>query len=50
MELKNENYYKRISHDPTHEHIKVVNDAIEKFHYQHVLAKSTACNLKTTNV
>ena len=41
-ELKDENYYKRISHDPTHEHMKIVNDTIEKFHRQQVLTKKTS--------
>ena len=48
--LKDENYYKRISHDPTHEHMKIVNDITEIFHRQQVLAKNIADNLKTTNV
>ena len=49
-ELKDENYYKNISHDPTQEHMKIVNDTIETFHRQQVLAKNIADNLKTTNV
>ena len=48
--LKDENYYKRISHDPTHEHMKIVNDITEIFHRQQVLAKNIADNLKTTNL
>ena len=43
------NYYKRISHDPTHEHMKIVNDITEIFYRQQVLAKNIADNLKTTN-
>ena len=39
-EWKDENYYKRISHDPTHEHMKIVNFIIETFHRQQVLAKN----------
>ena len=49
-ELKDENYYKRISHDPTHEHVKLVNCTIKTFHRQQVLAKQIADSLKTTNV
>ena len=49
-ELKYENYYKKISHDPTHEHKKIVRDTIETFRYQQVLAKNVTDNLKTTNV
>ena len=44
------NYYKRISHELTHEHMKTVNDITETFHRQQVLAKSIANNLKSTNV
>ena len=35
-ELKDENYYKKLSHNPTHEHMKIVNDAIDTFHRQQV--------------
>ena len=49
-ELKDEKYYKRIGHDPPHEHMKIVNDTIETFHFQQVLARNIADNLKTTNV
>ena len=49
-ELEDENYYKRITHDRTHEHMKMVNEAIETFHRQQVLPKNIADNLKTTNV
>ena len=38
-ELKDENYYKRISYDPRQEHMKIVNDTIQTFHRQQVLAK-----------
>ena len=48
--LKDENYYKRISRDLTHEHMTIVNETIETFHLQQVLAKSIADNLKATNV
>ena len=41
---------KKISHDPTHEHWKIVNDAVDTFHHQQVLAKNVTDNLKTTNV
>ena len=37
-ELKDESYYKKISHDPTHEHKRIINDTIETFHRQQVLA------------
>ena len=40
--LKDENYYKKISHDPKHEHMKIVNDTIETFHREQVLAKNIA--------
>ena len=49
-ELKDNIYYKKISHDPTHEHLKIVNDTIDTFHRQQVLAKNITDNLKTTNV
>ena len=49
-ELKDENYYKKISHDPTQERMKIVNDTIETFHCQQLLAKHIAGNKKTTNV
>ena len=49
-ELQDEKYYKRISHDPTHENMKIVNNTIETFHLQQVSAKNIANNLKTTNV
>ena len=49
-EWKDENYYKRISDDPIHEHMKIVNFIIETFHRQQVLAKNIADNLKTTNI
>ena len=49
-ELKDKIYYKKISHDPTHEHLKIVNDTIDTFHRQQVLAKNITDNLKTTNV
>ena len=48
--MKDGNYYKAISHDPTHEHIKIINNTIETFHNQQVLAKDIADNLKTTNL
>ena len=38
---------KKISHDPTHEHMKTVNDTIDTLHRQLVLAKNIADNLKT---
>ena len=47
-ELKDENYYKRISHDPTHFNIwKSLTTQLKRFI---VLAKNIADNLKTTNV
>ena len=49
-ELKDDNYYRKISHDPTHENTKIFNDTIEMFHRYQVLAKNIADNLKTTNV
>ena len=49
-ELKDENYYKRISHDPTHKNMKIVNCTIETFHRQQVLAKNIADSSKATNV
>ena len=48
--MKDGNYYKAISHDPTHEHIKIINNTIETFHHQQVLAKDIADNLKTANL
>ena len=48
-QLKDEDYYKRISHDLTHEHMKIVKDTIETIHRQQVLAKNITDNLKTTN-
>lgn len=38
-ELKDEKYYKRILHDPTHEHMKIVDNIIETIHRQQVLGK-----------
>ena len=35
--LKDQNYYKRVRNDP--EHMKIVNDTIETFHRQQILAK-----------
>ena len=32
-ELKDKIYYKKISHDPTHERLKIVNDTIDTFHH-----------------
>ena len=49
-ELKEENYYKKVSHDPIQEHMKIVNDTIETFHRHQDLAKHIADNLKTTNL
>ena len=47
-ELKDENYYKRISHDPTNINIwKSLTTQLKRFI---VLAKKIADNLKTTNV
>ena len=40
-ELKDEKYYKRILHDPTHEHMKIVDNIIETIHRQQVLGKKT---------
>ena len=48
-QLKDENYYKRISHDLTHDHMKIFKDTIETFHRQQVLAKNITDNLKITN-
>ena len=45
-----ENFCKKPNHDPTQEHMKITNDTIETFHRQWVLSKSSADNLKTTNV
>ena len=39
-----------MSHDPTHKHMKIVNDTIDTCHLQQVLTKNIADNLKTTNV
>ena len=47
---KDENYYKTISYDPTHEHMKIGNGIMETFHRQQILAKNITDNLKTTNV
>ena len=47
-ELKDENYYERMSRDPTNEHMKI--DTAETFHRQQDSAKRIADNLKTTNV
>ena len=49
-ELKDENYYKKIDHDPTHGNLKIVNDALDTFHCQQILPKNIAENLKTTNI
>ena len=49
-ELEDENYYKRISLDPSHEHMKMINETIETFHRQQILAKNIADNLKITNL
>ena len=49
-ELKDQNYYERINHDPTHEHMKIINNTIETFYCVKVLAKNIDDNLKTTNV
>ena len=49
-ELKDENFYKGISYDPTYEHMQIVNDLIEMFYRQQVLAKNIADNLKPTNL
>ena len=49
-ELKDENYYERMSRDPTNEHMEIVSDTTETFHRQQDSAKRIADNLKTTNV
>ena len=43
-ELKDENYYKTISHDPIHEPMKIVNDTIDTFHCQQALPKNITNN------
>ena len=40
----------KISYDPIQEHMSIVNNTIETSHYQQVLAKNIAYNLKTTKV
>ena len=41
-ELKDENYYKKVSHDPIKEQIEIVNDTVETFHCQQVQPKKTS--------
>ena len=49
-ELKDENYYKKVSHDPIKEQMEIVNDTIETFHHNRFSQNNIAGNLKTTNV
>ena len=38
-ELNNEHFYKKLNHDPTQEHAKIITDTIEIFQLQQVLSK-----------
>ena len=49
-ELNNENYQKKLNHDPIKEHIKVINATTETFQRQQVLPKKVCDNLKTTKI
>ena len=45
-ELKDETITKKISNNPTNEHMKIVTDIIETLHRQQILAKTIADNFK----